>query len=126
MADTTLPFPSHSLVSGVLPQPETQLYTDSAPAPPTNQSSFHQWTIGPVFYSAIAVAEAFGKSNSTQIVDLNANGGNIYTPGYAIYDNGVLDKLALFNYVTDPSGASTYTATLSLTDGALPSQLYVK
>ncbi|KAI0299017.1 glycoside hydrolase family 79 protein [Multifurca ochricompacta] len=98
--------------------------------PPTNQSTFHQWTVGPVYYSALVMAEAFGPSNASQIVDLT--GSNIYTPIYAIYENGAPTKVALFNFVTDPSGASTYTATISIGGGstgqanATPSQVQVK
>ena len=89
-------------------------------------SAFDQWTIGPVYYAAVILAEAFGTSGTAQIIDLQLNGGNIYTPGYAIYENGQLDKLALFNYVTDPTGASTYTASISFNGGSTPSQVSVK
>lgn len=101
-------------------------------APPTNQSSYHQWTIGAVFYSALVVAEAFGSSNTSQIIDLQGNDGNIYTPQYAIYENGALAKVALFNYVTDPTGATDYTVTLSVGGGttgvasAMPASVKVK
>lgn len=96
------------------------------PAPMTNQSTYREWTVGPVFYSVVAVSEAFGRSGKSQIIDLQANGGNIYTPGYAIYDNRNLDKVALFNYITDPSGASKYTATISMPGGSVPAQVSVK
>lgn len=56
--------------------------------PPTNQSTFHQWTVGPIFYAALIVAEAFGSSNESQIIDMFANSASIYTPAYAIYENG--------------------------------------
>ena len=79
-----------------------------------------------MFYSAVAVAETFGQSGTSQIVDIQANGANIYTPGYAVYDGGILTKVALFNYVSDPSGASDYTASISIESGGLPSQVYVK
>ncbi|KAI0087487.1 glycoside hydrolase superfamily [Irpex rosettiformis] len=94
--------------------------------PPGNESSIHQWTIGSTFYAAVAVAETFGKSGKAQIVDLQANGDNMYTPGYAIYENGSLSRVALFNYITDPSGTSDYTVSLSIADGTGPSQVYVK
>jgi hypothetical protein len=118
-----------------------------SPAPPTNQSTFHQWTIGPVYYSVLAgsttslrvdenlihlcisVAEAFGTSNKSRIIDLQLNQNNIYTPGYAIYDGDVLARLALFNYVTDPTGASAYTASFAIGGGqpnGTPAQVKVK
>ncbi|KAJ7471486.1 glycoside hydrolase family 79 protein [Mycena galericulata] len=93
------------------------VYYNPFTPPPTNQSSFRSWTVGPIYYSVLAVAEAFGTSNQSRIIDLEMNGGNIYTPGYAIYDGGVLARLALFNYVTDPTGASAYTVSFAIGGG---------
>jgi hypothetical protein len=101
-------------------------------SPPTNQSTFHQWTIGPIYYSALIMSEILGSSNKSQILDLNANGGNIFTPAYAVYEDGTPMRLALFNYMTDPSGAATYTVEISVGGGqtnqpnATPSQIKVK
>ncbi|KAJ7153086.1 glycoside hydrolase family 79 protein, partial [Mycena crocata] len=101
-------------------------------SPPTNQSTFHQWTIGPVYYSALVVAEALGPSNNTQVLDLAANGGNEFTPAYGIYEAGEPVRVALFNYITDPSGTSDVTAVISVAQGAAggggatPSQVTVK
>ncbi|KAH9886696.1 glycoside hydrolase family 79 protein [Cubamyces lactineus] len=81
-------------------------------AAPTNESAFHQWTVGPLFYSSIFVAEALGKTNTSQVKDLFPNNGNDQTPAYAIYENGNLARMALINYMTDPSGANDYTATI--------------
>lgn len=78
---------------------------------------FEGWSIGPVFYSVLAIAEALGSSNTSRVIDLNANNGSIYTPAYAIYENGALARLALFNYVTDASGGSTVTTTVSVGGG---------
>ncbi|KAG6864519.1 hypothetical protein C0991_008981 [Blastosporella zonata] len=74
--------------------------------PPTNQSSFHQWTVGPTYYSALVTAESIGPSNITQLMDLGANNGNEYTPAYAFYENGNPVRVGIINYVTDPTGAS--------------------
>lgn len=92
----------------------------------TNQSSFHQWTIGPIYYSALFVTEALGSSNASQVLDLNINGGNQFTPGYAIYENGEPTRIALINYVSDPTGASDYTASISLMGATMPTQIKVK
>ncbi|KAJ7603688.1 glycoside hydrolase family 79 protein [Mycena polygramma] len=100
--------------------------------PPTNQSTFRSWTIGPIYYSALAVAEAFGTSNQSRIIDLQMNGNNSFTPGYAIYDGGVLARLALINYVSDSTGASAYTASFAIGGGTTgqangtPAQVKVK
>ena len=63
-------------------------------------------------------------SNQSQIVDLFANNASIYTPAYAIYDGGSLSRVAIFNYITDPTGASSSQVTLSLPTA--PSQVKVK
>ena len=65
------------------------------------------------------MAETIGSSNKSQIVDLDANNGNEFTPAYAVYEDGTPVRVALFNYVTDPSGASDYTATISTGDSTL-------
>ena len=70
--------------------------------------------MAPIFYAVLAVAETLGNSNTSQIVDLQANGGNTYTPAYAVYENGQCARLALLNFITDPTGASTYTAIFSI------------
>lgn len=78
------------------------------------------------------MAEALGASNEAQIMDLNANSFNDLTPGYAIYEKGDPVRVALFNYMTDPSGASDYTASISIgggetgQDDATPSSVKVK
>ncbi|CAE6458557.1 unnamed protein product [Rhizoctonia solani] len=72
--------------------------------PPTNQSNFRQWTTGSVYYSALIVAEVFGKSGKSRIMDLNPNNGENLTPGYAVYEDGQPSRLLLINYVNDPSG----------------------
>lgn len=99
-------------------------------APPTGQSSYHKWTIGPLMYSILAVSEALGSSNQSQVLDLGMNNQNAYTPGYAIYEKGTLARVALFNYMTDPTGANAYTATIQVggqgTANATPAQVKVK
>ncbi|OCH90123.1 glycoside hydrolase family 79 protein [Obba rivulosa] len=100
--------------------------------PPTNQSSFEQWTVGPIFYGMLVIAEALGTSNTSQVVDLFQNSNNEFTPGYGIWENGQLVRLALINYVTDPSGQSDYTTTITIGGAqwnepdATPSSLKVK
>jgi hypothetical protein len=108
------------------------VYYNPFTPPPTNQSEYHQWTVGATFYAALAIAETFGTSNTSQIMDLQANNNNIYTPAYVIYESGAAARIALFNYITDPTGASTYTATFSLGGGSngeansMPASVQVK
>jgi hypothetical protein len=100
--------------------------------PPTNQSHFRQWTVGPVYYTSLMVAEAFGPSNDSQVVDLFANSNNPLTPAWAIYENGQPTKVVIINYVEDPSAAQQITATISIGGGqtgqsaANPSSVRVK
>ena len=101
-------------------------------AVPTNESHFHEWTVGPIFYSVMVVAETLGSSNNSRIIDLWQNSGNLYTPGYAIYENEKLARLAFINFMTDPTGANDYTVTISVGGGqsgkpnATPAQVKVK
>lgn len=82
-------------------------------APPTNESAIHQWTVGPLFYSTLVVAEALGTSNTSQVKDLLPDGNDL-TPAYAIYENGNLARMALINFMTDPSGANDVVATVNI------------
>ncbi|TDL22798.1 hypothetical protein BD410DRAFT_860283 [Rickenella mellea] len=110
---------------------ESDYYNPFTP-PPTNQTEFRHWTIGSTFYTALVIAEAFGSSGNARVVDLFLNSASIYTPGYAIYENGTPERVVLINYLTDPSGASNYTAYISVggngtnTPGATPSSVQVK
>jgi len=82
--------------------------------PPTNQSHFRQWTIGPTYMSAIVTAEAFSSSGKAQVIDLNFNNGDIFTAAYAIYESGTPQRMMFINYLTDPTGAANYTAYVSV------------
>ncbi|PPQ65022.1 hypothetical protein CVT24_008170 [Panaeolus cyanescens] len=95
--------------------------------PPTNQSTFRQWTIGPIYYSALVMAEALGGTNTTQVIDVQANGNNIFSPAYAIYEHGQLARALVINFVSDNSGASDLTVGLTIpAGGPTPSQVKVK
>ena len=94
-------------------------------------STFSQWTIGPVYYAAVIVAEAFGSSNASQIVDLFANDNNIFTPAYGIYENGALARVALINYMDANNGGQSISVTINVAAGStgssgVPAQVMVK
>ena len=93
------------------------VYYNPFTAPPTGQSQYHQWTVGPAYYASLVLAEAFGTSGTARIIDLAANNASIYTPAYAIWQNGVISKLALFNYVTDSSDAAVSNVTFAIGGG---------
>lgn len=79
-------------------------------------SSFEQWTTSSPYYSALAMAEVMSESGS-QVKDLLLNNNSTSTPGYAIYKNGQPIRLALFNYITDSSGANDVTVSVSVGGG---------
>lgn len=82
--------------------------------------------MGAVYYSALIISEVFGNTNNSRILDLLGNNANRFTPQYAIYDNDVLSRVALFNYVTDPSGQSDYVASIVVQGGTVPASVAVK
>lgn len=65
----------------------------------------------------MVMPEILGKTGSARVVDLFANSNSPYTPSYAIYENDQLARVALFNYMEDPSGANTYTASIQVGGG---------
>lgn len=95
-------------------------YNAFTPAPSTDAALGYEWTTGAVMYSTLVVAEAFGSSNTSQIIDLKADSDNIYHPAYAIYENGVPTRAVLVNFVSDSTGASDLTVTLEIDGGTLP------
>ncbi|KAG8689717.1 hypothetical protein FRC11_001002 [Ceratobasidium sp. 423] len=100
--------------------------------PPTNQSSFRQWTTGSVYYSTLIVAELFGKSGKSRVMDLNPNNGENLTPGYAVYEDGQPTRLLFINYVDDSSGGHDIWIRIQIGGGetqqppASPAQIRVK
>lgn len=81
----------------------------------------------------IIVAETLASgSNDSQVVDLFANAGSDYTPGYAIYENGSPERVVLINFMDDPTGASDVVANVLVDGGnsgrpaATPSSVTVK
>lgn len=49
-------------------------------SPPAAQAAYLRWTVGAVFYASLVLAEAFGKSGKSRVMDLAANNGNPLTP----------------------------------------------
>ncbi|KAJ6543333.1 hypothetical protein B0H10DRAFT_2135375 [Mycena sp. CBHHK59/15] len=103
---------AHSNFSGAMfhvggqnvhPPPTNRPSTNGPSGPSTTPRSSRQRTIGP--------------SNTSQVLDLQANGANEFTPAYAIYEGGNPVRVALFNYITDASGASDVTAVISVAQG---------
>lgn len=97
-------------------------------------SNIYEWTTGAVYYSTLVVAETFGQSNNSRIVDLKLGGANAdLHPAYAVYENDAPTRIVLFNYVSDPgrnpTGGQQYVAQLQFPEGnghAVPSQVHVR
>ncbi|PFH50112.1 glycoside hydrolase family 79 protein [Amanita thiersii Skay4041] len=111
-----------------------QVYYNPFTAPPTNQSYYDQWTVGPIYYAALVMAETLGPSNVSQVMDMwhVDKTISVFNPAYIIYENGAPARIALFNYVSDPSGKSDINVVFSLGGGktgqpnATPSTVKVK
>ncbi|KAG8936126.1 hypothetical protein FRC03_011160 [Tulasnella sp. 419] len=85
--------------------------------PPGNQTAFRKWTTSSPYYSTLIMAEVMSKPGS-QVVDLGLNNNNPWTPGYAIYHEGQPNKVALFNFVSDASGANDLNVAISVGGGS--------
>jgi hypothetical protein len=67
-----------------------------------------------------------GTTNTSQIIDLGANAGNVLTPAYAIYEQGILSKVALINFMDDnQTGKNTLQVSIQVPNGA-PQSVQVK
>ena len=124
---------SHSLVR--IHKPGRMTLTCVPPAPPSNQTTFRQWSVGecasppvgslclwfhgegPMYYAVLAMTEVLGRSNQSQVIDLGVNNDDQSTPGYAIYESGVPMRVALFNYLDDASRAHDLSVTISVGGG---------
>jgi len=91
-------------------------YNPFAP-PPTGESQYNQWTINPIFMATLVTAEIFGQTGTSRIIDLNANNGDVHTPAYAVYENDVISKVVIINFMTDATGASDSSVTISIGGG---------
>jgi hypothetical protein len=86
--------------------------------PPGKTRKYNQWTTGPVYYATLAVTEALGASNKSQVLDLGANNGSPFTPAYGIFENGQPTRLVIINYISDPSGQNDLTVNVQLPQGS--------
>jgi len=71
------------------------------------------------------MAEAIGQSNTARITDLHINNNSPNVAGYSIYEHDQLSKVALMNYVDDPTGANDLSVSLTV-NGGVPSSVRVK
>jgi hypothetical protein len=96
-------------------------------SPPTNESAYLGWSVGPLYYSALVMAEAMGPSNNTQVLNYGVDNLSSFTPIYGIYENGTPVRVAIMNYLDDPTGASDVSAVISISGGfTMPASVQVK
>lgn len=60
------------------------------------------------------MTEVLGNTSTSRVVDLFPNNGDEHTPAYAIYENDQLARVALFNYMDDPTGTAALSVTISV------------
>jgi hypothetical protein len=94
-----------------------RLRTTTPSPPPTAQSTYHGWTVAPIYYAAMILAEVLGPSNRSQVVGLFQNSNSPYTPERAIYESGTPKKVLMANYMEDSSAASNYIASIAIGGG---------
>jgi hypothetical protein len=100
------------------------LYNPFTP-PSANHTGFHQWTVGPIYYAMLIVAEPVGKMGTAQAVDLFPE--SLFQPIYNIYENGKPTKVLLFNYLNNnASSEHDYTFQLSPEGAQVPKEVKVK
>ncbi|EJU00547.1 hypothetical protein DACRYDRAFT_108615 [Dacryopinax primogenitus] len=58
----------------------TSVYYNPITPPPGNETRTKQWNTGSTYYAMLAVAEMFGSSNISQIIDLGTSETSIYAP----------------------------------------------
>ncbi|KAF7307843.1 Glyco-hydro-79C domain-containing protein [Mycena kentingensis (nom. inval.)] len=106
---------AHSNFSGALFHVGGQsVFYNPFTAPPTNQSSFHQWSVGSMYYVALIMAEALGPANNTQVLDLGVEGMSEFQAIYGLYEDGVPKRVAIVNYIDDNTGANDVNVVISL------------
>ncbi|TYJ52266.1 hypothetical protein B9479_007140 [Cryptococcus floricola] len=106
------------------------VYYNPFTPPPSNLSSTRQWTPGSVYYPTLVIAEAFGKSNTSRVVDLTplaeVDANYIYHPVYGIYENDALARMVLFNFIDDATGGSDLDVVINVQNQGSPSEVYVR
>ncbi|AFR98329.1 hypothetical protein C343_06306 [Cryptococcus neoformans C23] len=105
------------------------VYYNPFTPPPSKLSKTLQWTPGSVYYPTLVISEAFGKSNASRVVDLTPlpeyDANSIYHPVYAIYENDVVARMVLFNFIDDSTRGSDLDVTINIQNQS-PTQVQVR
>ncbi|WVQ76983.1 hypothetical protein IAR50_006662 [Cryptococcus sp. DSM 104548] len=130
MADYALQMAYGNFSAALMHVGGQNVYYNPFTPPPSNMSSVEQWTPGSVYYPTLLIAEAFGKSNSSRIVDLTplaeVDANYIYHPVYGIYENDALARMVLFNFIDDSTGGSDLEVVVNVQNQASPGEVYVR
>lgn len=111
-------------------------------------SRIYEWTTGSVYYSTLLVAELFGRGENSRIIDIShtssipvntetqynedgttydiTSSDDQFHPTYLVYDGDTPQRAALFNFISDNTGASDAQVTLNFNNVAAPSQVFVR
>lgn len=117
IADWTLQLAWGNFSAALMHVGGQNVYYNPFTPPPYNMVSTRQWTTGSIYYPTLLIAEAFGQTNTSQVVDFFTGEGEELRPAYLVYENGKPARVILFNYITDETGGHDYTATVKV-DGS--------
>lgn len=95
--------------------------------PPASSKDGNGWTTGSVYYATLVIAEALGSANTSQVIDLfGSSNTSSLNPAYIIYEGGIPVRAVLFNYVSDATGASDYTASININGSTIGDHVSVR
>ncbi|WWC86516.1 uncharacterized protein L201_001393 [Kwoniella dendrophila CBS 6074] len=118
MTDYALQMAWGNFTSALMHVGGQNVYYNPFTPPPSTGGGGKQWTTGSIYYSTLVIAEAFGRSNNSKVVDISPtteqDANNIYHPIYAIYENDQPSRVVLFNYIDDQSGANDLQTTINV------------
>ncbi|WWD09674.1 hypothetical protein V865_007802 [Kwoniella europaea PYCC6329] len=118
MADYALQMAWGNFTTALMHVGGQNVYYNPFTPPPSTEAATKQWTTGSIYYSTLVIAEAFGKSNQSKVVDISPStdqdANNIYHPIYAVYENDAPTRVVMFNYIDDSTGANDLQTTINV------------
>ncbi|WWC99951.1 hypothetical protein V866_006860 [Kwoniella sp. B9012] len=118
MADYALQMAWGNFTTALMHVGGQNVYYNPFTPPPSSEAATKEWTTGSIYYSTLVIAEAFGKSNQSKVVDISPStdqdANNIYHPIYAVYENDAPTRVVLFNYIDDSTGANDLQTTINV------------
>ncbi|WVR06098.1 hypothetical protein IAU60_003126 [Kwoniella sp. DSM 27419] len=106
------------------------VYYNPFTPPPSANDATKSWTTGSIYYSSLVVAETFGRSNASKIVDITppaeTDANYIYHPAYAVYEDDAVARVVLFNFIDDSTGANDVSVTVPANGAATVNVRYFR